>query len=113
MLSEHLSERKNFKIGEVAKMFKVNASLLRFWEREFVQLKPLKTRGGERVYRKEHIEIIAQIYELTKVKGYTLDGAKEVLQTQKSRLEFQIDMTQRLTKIKSLLEELRSNLDEV
>lgn len=106
------SEKKNFKIGEVAKMFGVNTSLLRFWETEFEELTPLKTKGGERIYREEHINLIEQIYDLTKNKGYTIPGAKEVLKVAKDKLEFQREMTERLRKIRTFLEKLKNNLDD-
>ncbi|MBX2985019.1 MAG: MerR family transcriptional regulator [Bacteroidia bacterium] len=109
---EHANERKNFRIGEVAKMFKVKTSLLRFWETEFEQLKPLKTKGGERIYRAEHIKLIAQIHDLTKEKGYTLAGAKEILTISNHKLEIQQDITQRLKKVRTILEGLKKELEE-
>ena len=61
-----------YSISEVAEMFDVNESLLRFWEKEFPQIKPRKTSGGTRQYRKEDIETIKLIYHLVKEKGMTL-----------------------------------------
>ncbi|MCO6495889.1 MAG: MerR family transcriptional regulator [Bacteroidetes bacterium] len=109
---ENQGERKNFRIGEVAKMFKVNTSLLRFWEKEFEELKPHKTKGGERIYREEQIKLISQIYDLTKVKGYTLSGAKEILNISKEKLEVQNEITLKLKRVKDFLEELKMELED-
>lgn len=70
-------EKMYFTISEVAKQFKVAASLIRFWETEFDILKPRKTAKGNRLYSKKDIENFSLIYHLVKEKGYTLDGAKK------------------------------------
>lgn len=109
---ESTDERKYFKIGDVAEKFKVNPSLLRYWETQFEELKPLKTKGKERLYTLENIKLIGQIFELTKTKGYTLAGAKEILSSSKSKLEHQIEIKERLVKIKEFLEDLKKGLEE-
>ena len=68
-----------YSIGEVAKMFNVNESLLRFWEKEFPFITPKKAGGNVRQYRKEDIENIRLVYHLVKEKGLTLQGAKQKL----------------------------------
>lgn len=68
-----------YPIGEVAKMFGVNSSLLRFWEKEFEGLAPKKNSKGNRVFTPKEIAKLDRIYELVKEKGYTLDGAKKAL----------------------------------
>lgn len=60
-------------------MFQVNASLLRFWEKEFPQLQPRKNTRGNRMYSKKDIELFTQIHQLVREKGYTLEGAKNAL----------------------------------
>jgi len=65
-----------YSISEVAQMFNVNESLLRFWEREFEIIKPKKNEKGTRQYRKEDVETIRLIYHLVKEKGMTLQGAR-------------------------------------
>ena len=65
-----------YSIGEVADMIGVNQSLLRFWETEFPQLKPHKHNNGIRAYTEKDIDLIRQIFHLTKECGYTLDGAR-------------------------------------
>jgi DNA-binding transcriptional MerR regulator len=72
-------EKLYFSIGEVADMFEVNASLIRFWEKEFPQLQPRKNNRGNRVYSKKDIELFSKIHELVKMRGYTLEGAKNAL----------------------------------
>ena len=68
-----------YSIGEVAEMFDVNASLIRFWEKEFSSIKLKKNKKGNRVFTSKDIIKIDKIYTLVKQKGYTLDGAKRAL----------------------------------
>jgi len=72
-------EKLYYTIGEVAEMFGVNASLIRFWEKEFDALKPKKSGKGNRLFTKADIEKIRIIYHLVKEKGYTLQGARDAL----------------------------------
>ncbi len=69
-----------YTIGEVATLFGVNTSLIRFWEKEFQIITPKKNRKGNRLFSIQDIENLNKIYFLVKVKGYTLDGAKNELQ---------------------------------
>ena len=73
------SEKLYYSIGEIAKYFDVNASLVRFWEKEFEILKPKKNKKGNRLFTQEDLKNLKVIYHLVKVKGYTLQGAKERL----------------------------------
>jgi DNA-binding transcriptional MerR regulator len=73
-LTKHYSS-----IGEVAKLFNVSTSLLRYWEREFSQLKPKKSKQGIRKYSQADISKLRLIYDLVKKQGYTIRGAKEAL----------------------------------
>ena len=98
-----------YSISEVAEMFDVNESLLRFWEKEFPQIKPRKTSGGTRQYRKEDIETIKLIYHLVKEKGYTLDGARIALATN-SKISETITMIDRLEFVKAELQKLKDSL---
>lgn len=68
-----------YSIGEVASMFDVNASLIRFWEKEFSGLKPRKNAKGNRLFTPKEILLIDRIYHLVKERGFTLDGAKKAL----------------------------------
>jgi len=98
-----------YSIGELSKMLEVNASLLRFWEKEF-QLKVSKrNKKGNRLYSVKEIEVINRIYVLVKVNGYTLDGAKKAM---KSKSEASVDEKQlvinKLNSIKQRLLHLKS-----
>ena len=100
-----------YSISEVAEMFDVNESLLRFWEKEFPQIKPRKTSGGTRQYRKEDIETIKLIYHLVKEKGYTLDGARIALTTN-NKISDTVSMIERLEFVKAELLKIKDSLAE-
>ncbi|MCX7648939.1 MAG: MerR family transcriptional regulator [Flavobacteriales bacterium] len=68
-----------FSISEVARHLNVNPSLIRFWEKEFPQIKPRKNTRGERLYTKKDIQLLEEIYRLVKVEGFTLEGARRYL----------------------------------
>jgi DNA-binding transcriptional MerR regulator len=68
-----------YTIGEVADMFSVNASLIRFWEKEFGIIQPKKNRKGNRLFTPKDIETFNKIYQLVKSEGYTIEGAKKAL----------------------------------
>ncbi|MCK4638586.1 MAG: MerR family transcriptional regulator, partial [Bacteroidales bacterium] len=70
-------ERLYYSIGEVAKMFNVNTSLIRFWEKEFDIIKPKKNKKGNRLFTQQDVDNFYVIYNLVKERGYTLQGAKE------------------------------------
>ena len=93
-------------IGEVAKIFDVNASLIRFWEKEFKQLSPKKSESGKRKFTAKDIKNIQTIYHLVKEKGYTLDGAKSHLKTSKNEINKIVEIELKLNNIKSTLAQL-------
>jgi DNA-binding transcriptional MerR regulator len=110
-----------YTIGEVADMFGVKTSLIRFWENEFEILKPSKNKKGNRLFTAEDIENIKKIFKLVKGEGYTLQGAKEKLKMQKMEeeegVEIQkensiknIEVLQKLSHIKNWLNFLESEL---
>jgi DNA-binding transcriptional MerR regulator len=111
-------EKLFYSITEVAEQFKVNASLIRFWEKEFAFLKPRKTAKGNRRYTKKDIENIRLVYHLVKEKGFTLQGAKDKLKekpTQDTRTKNQdttknAKVIENLNKLKSFLQELKAQL---
>ena len=70
-------EKSFFSIGEVAKMFKVNTSLIRFWENEFDELKPFKNKKGTRYFTREDLKTFQTIFYLVKEKAIPLQGAKK------------------------------------
>lgn len=73
-----------YSIGEVAELFDVNTSLIRFWEKEFSAIKPKKNNKGNRLFTVKDIVTIDRIYELVKEEGHTLDGARKSLRERKS-----------------------------
>ena len=96
-----------YSIGEVAKMFDVNESLLRYWEKEFPIISPKKAGGNVRQYRIENIRLV---YHLVKEKGMTLQGAKQKL---KMNRETTIRTTEILDRLKLIREELVSMRKEL
>ena len=74
-----MDTKRYWTISEVAEQFDVNASLLRYWEKEFSALDPKKQGSGKRAYTAKDIEIIGVLHDLLKRKGYTIDGAKRQL----------------------------------
>ena len=76
-------QKQYFSISEVANMIGVNASLLRFWEKEFKQIKPKTNARGKRSYTTKDIEIVRSVYVLVKEQGFTLEGARKALKSRK------------------------------
>ncbi|MCC5915920.1 MAG: MerR family transcriptional regulator [Cryomorphaceae bacterium] len=99
-----------FSIGEVAEMFGVNQSHLRYWEKEFPIIQPKKNRKGNRMFSRQDLENIRLIYHLTREKGYTIEGARRVIEHQKDDVEKIAEVIARLKHIKSELLEIREKL---
>ncbi len=104
-----------YTIGEVADMFDVNTSLIRFWEKEFTVLKPKKNKKGNRLFTVKDIKNLEKIFDLVKVKGFTLDGAKNKLKEQHLEKTKEIPMVnlkvmEKLEKIKLKLKLIDSEL---
>lgn len=104
-------EKLYYSIGEVAALFKVTTSLIRFWENEFELLAPKKNKKGNRQYTQEDIDNFRLVYSLVKEKGYTLQGAKEILKTEKHKVKSSNEMLESLEKVRDFLIELKKNLD--
>ena len=100
-----------YSISEVARMFNVNESLLRYWEKEFPIISPKKAGGNIRQYRKEDIENIRLVYHLVKEKGMTLQGAKQRLKANKEKTAQTAEVVTRLKEIRAELVKLRKSLD--
>ena len=100
-----------YSISEVARMFNVNESLLRYWEKEFPIISPKKAGGNIRQYRKEDIENIRLVYHLVKEKGMTLQGAKLRLKANKEKTVQTAEVVDRLKQIREELVKLRKSLD--
>jgi DNA-binding transcriptional MerR regulator len=103
-------EKKYYSIGEVAEMFKVAASLIRYWEGEFDIIRPKKDKKGNRRYTKDDIQKIKYVYHLVKEKGYTLQGAQEVIASGKQEGFDKVAAIQKLQEIKDFLINLKHEL---
>jgi len=100
-----------YTITEVAEMFKVNASLIRFWEKEFEVLKPRKSNKGNRLYTKKDIENLRVIYHLVKEKGFTLQGAKDKLKEKPVESHNKnLEAIEKLERVKTYLLDLKKRL---
>ena len=102
----NLPQKLYYSIGEVSKAFNVNASLIRFWEKEFKGLNPKKNNKGTRRYSSIDIEKLQIIHHLVKEKGYTLDGARDQLKTLNKKFE----VIKKLEKIKTSLLNIKNEL---
>ena len=105
-----LPEKRYFKIGEVAKAFDVNTSLIRFWENEFSVIRPKKNAKGNRLFTQEDIKNLQLIYHLVKEKGFTLEGAKNKLKEKPEEISSNHDIIVRLDKIKNELLQIKNQL---
>ncbi|MDC0204531.1 MerR family transcriptional regulator [Flavobacteriales bacterium] len=101
------TEKLFYTIGETAKIFNVNVSLIRFWEKEFTILKPKKNKKGNRLFTKKDIENLQIIYHLVKERGFTLGGAKTKLKENKKDTIDNIEIVNRLKEIRGFLVKLK------
>ena len=106
---EVLFQKMYYPIGTVSDMFKVNQSLIRFWENEFDILKPKKNGKGDRLFRPEDVKNLKLIYHLLRERKYTIEGAKEFLKNNKKAAE-KFEIISSLKKLKSFLLELKTSL---
>ena len=103
-------EKLFYSIGETAKMFDVNVSLIRFWEKEFDILKPKKNKKGNRLFTKKDLANLQIIYHLVKERGFTLEGAKTKLKENKKDTIDNISIIKNLKEIRTFLVDLREEL---
>lgn len=99
-----------YSISEVATMFNVNASLIRFWEKEFDIIKPKKNNKGNRLFTVQDIDSLKIIYHLVKERGFTLEGAKNKLKNNRKETIENVEIVQSLQQIKKFLLELKEEL---
>ena len=111
MMHKDKSLKIYYSISEVAAMFGVNESLLRFWEKEFPLLNPKKAGRGVRQYRKEDIEIVKLIYHLVKERGMTLPGARQRMKNNQEGTLRNFELVERLKAIRAELVGMRDALD--
>ena len=103
-------EKLFYSIGEVSRMFNVNSSLIRFWEKEFDIIKPHKNKKGNRLFTQEDLDNLKIIFNLVKERGFTLQGAKNKLKENKSNSKSSTEITRSLSKLRGYLVELREQL---
>lgn len=103
-------EKIYYSIGEVAELFDVNQSLIRFWEKEFEILKPQKNKKGNRLFTKPDIENLKLIYYLVKEKGFTLQGARDKLRQNREDVINAVQVIETLNQVKGFLLELKKEL---
>jgi DNA-binding transcriptional MerR regulator len=106
---ETLFQRQYYSIGEVADMFGVNQSLLRFWENEFDIIQPRKNRKGDRHFRPVDIKNLELIYDLLRRRKLTIEGAKDFLK-KNSKAKEHFEMIQSLQSLKGFLLEIKAAL---
>jgi len=106
---EILFQKQYYSIGQVAQWFRVNQSLVRYWETEFDILEPRKNREGDRFFRPIDVKNLLLIYDLLRRRKFTLEGAKDYLKNSK-KAEEKFAMIQSLEKIKSFFLELKATL---
>lgn len=99
-----------YSIGEVAEMFGVNDTLLRFWEREFPQISPKKGARGIRQYTKRDIETVRVVYNLVKVRGLRIEAAREALRNNYNAMASATEVVDRLRSIRDELVSIREEL---
>ena len=105
-----LPEKLYYSIGEVAKAFNVNTSLIRFWEKEFEILKPQKNKGGKRKFTLEDIKNLQRIYHLVKERGFTIEGANARLREKKQKDNATWEIIRKLEGVKYTLVKMRDEL---
>jgi len=103
-------EKIYYSIGEVADLFEVNTSLIRFWEKEFDILKPQKNKKGNRLFTRQDLDNLRIIYHLVKERGFTLQGAREKLKQNKEDVVRQVEIIDSLNEIKGFLLELKEQM---
>ncbi len=104
-------EKLFYPIGEVAAMFNVNTSLIRFWEREFDIIKPKKNKKGNRLFTREDIDNFHIIYHLVKERGMTLKGAQKKLKENREDTINNLEVIKSLNDIKKMLMEIKEEMN--
>ncbi len=99
-----------YSIGEVAEMFNVSKSLIRYWESEFSNLKPVKNSKGDRRFTKQNLEQLNLIFHLVKEKGFTIDGAKKEIKENRKKLKNKQNLLRSLNSVRNRLEIFKNKL---
>lgn len=109
---EENPDKMYYSISEVSTMLNVNASLIRFWEKEFDVLRPKKNNKGNRQFTRDDVANLRLIYHLVKEQGYTLQGANEKLKLDKGQGTKKVEIIDSLYKIRNLLTDIKDILDK-
>jgi DNA-binding transcriptional MerR regulator len=109
-IKEIKSDKLYYGIGEVADMFGLAPSTIRFWEKEFTTIKPYKNKKGDRFFTKEDIDHLALINHLVKEKGMTLKGARAKIKENKEGVENNYEIVRKLQEIKEYLLKIKEEL---
>ena len=104
--------KRYYSISEVAQMFEMNISKLRFWEEQFPTLEPKRDRSGDRKYTQDDIKHLREIVELVDGQGYTIEGAKKALENKKKKKNVNQGVIDKLVEVKSFMEYLRDSLND-
>ncbi len=104
--------KRYYSISEVAQMFEMNISKLRFWEEQFPTLTPKRDRSGDRKYTQDDIKHLQEIVELIDNQGYTIEGAKKSLDNKKKKKNVNQEVIDRLIDVKSFMTFLRDSLNK-
>jgi DNA-binding transcriptional MerR regulator len=107
---EILFQKQYYSMGEVSEMFRINLSLLRFWEKEFDIINPKKNKKGDRFFRPVDIKNLQIIHHLIRQRKFTMEGAKDYLRKNSKVADKKFEMLQSLEKIRSFLLEIKANL---
>ena len=103
-------EKVYYRIGEVASMFNVNISLIRYWEKEFDSIKPHRNKKGTRFFTKKDVDTFHLIYHLVKERGYTLAGAREKLKDNPEDMQRDHEIIKSLQQVRAFLLDLKEEL---
>jgi DNA-binding transcriptional MerR regulator len=105
------SSKLYYSISEVADMFDVNASLIRFWEKEFDIIKPRKNAKGNRLFTQQDIDNFALIHHFVKERRLTLEGARQKIKENRDDAEHNFQIVQSLKKVRAMLMEIKENIE--
>ncbi|MBN3035631.1 MAG: MerR family transcriptional regulator [Bacteroidales bacterium] len=109
----HMVDKLYYSIGEVSRMFNVNPSLIRYWEKEFDVINPRKNKKGNRLFTSEDIDHFRLIYHLVKERGFTLKGAREQIRLRKNETLKQIEILRTLQRLREFLLKMKEGLKAV
>jgi DNA-binding transcriptional MerR regulator len=108
-----IPDKLYFRIGEVARICRLPAYVLRFWETEFPQLKPVKSSTGQRMYRQRDVENVLRIKKLLYDEGFTIPGARQQLKAEAKPVKLQAGLPFPAERRKDSLKKVRQGLQEI